>query len=37
MNAAAIDPLVYLGGIREYWNLGEKVADAYRDDRKYFK
>lgn len=23
------DPLVYLGGIREYWNLGEKTADAY--------
>lgn len=24
------DPLVYLGGIREYWSLGEKEADAYR-------
>lgn len=25
------DPLVYLGGIREYWSLGERVADAYKD------
>lgn len=25
----AFDPLIYLGGIREYWRLGEKVADAY--------
>lgn len=25
------DPLVYLGGIREYWSLGEKQADAYKD------
>lgn len=24
------DPLVYLGGMREYWSLGEKQADAYR-------
>lgn len=24
------DPLVYLGGIREYWSMGEKVADAYQ-------
>lgn len=24
------DPLVYLGGLREYWSLGSKVADAYR-------
>lgn len=29
MDARAFDPLVYLGGIRQYWNLGEKVADAY--------
>lgn len=28
-DAAAIDPLVYLGGIREYWSLGRKVGDAY--------
>lgn len=24
------DPLVYLGGLREYWSLGRKEADAYR-------
>lgn len=24
------DPLVYLGGLREYWSLGDKVADAYQ-------
>ncbi|MDT8441477.1 MAG: flavin reductase family protein [Desulfuromonadales bacterium] len=24
------DPLVYLGGLREYWSLGAKVADAYQ-------
>lgn len=23
------DPLVYLGGLREYWSLGSKTADAY--------
>jgi flavin reductase (DIM6/NTAB) family NADH-FMN oxidoreductase RutF len=26
----SFDPLVYLGGIREYWNLGDKSADAYQ-------
>jgi len=26
----AFDPLVYLGGLREYWSLGNKQADAYR-------
>lgn len=25
----AFDPLVYLGGLREYWSLGKKEADAY--------
>lgn len=29
LDPAAIDPLVYLGGVREYWSLGEKVATAY--------
>lgn len=28
-DTAVIDPLVYLGGIREYWGLGEKVGIAY--------
>ena len=31
MDANGFDPLVYLGGIRQYWSLGEKVADAYKD------
>jgi flavin reductase (DIM6/NTAB) family NADH-FMN oxidoreductase RutF len=26
---SAFDPLVYLGGLREYWSLGEKRANAY--------
>lgn len=26
----AFDPLVYLGGLREYWSLGKKQADAYK-------
>ncbi len=30
-DAAAFDPLVYLGGIREYWDLGSKRATAYKD------
>jgi flavin reductase (DIM6/NTAB) family NADH-FMN oxidoreductase RutF len=29
-DATVFDPLVYLGGLREYWTLGEKAADAYR-------
>ena len=37
MEALAFDPLVYLGGIREYWSLGEKKAQAYRDGTKFFK
>lgn len=30
-DAKAFDPLVYLGGLREYWSLGKKEADAYKD------
>ena len=30
IDSSSFDPLVYLGGIREYWNLGEKAADAYQ-------
>lgn len=26
----AFDPLVYLGGLRQYWSLGKQEADAYR-------
>lgn len=31
IDTRTFDPLVYLGGIRQYWNLGEKCADAYKD------
>lgn len=29
LDPAIIDPLVYLGGVREYWSLGSKVGTAY--------
>ena len=29
VSVAEMDPLCYITGIREYWSLGEKVADAY--------
>jgi len=29
VDVAALDPLVYIAGSREYRRLGEKVADAY--------
>ncbi len=31
MDVRQFDPLVYLGGIRQYWSLGEHRADAYKD------
>jgi flavin reductase (DIM6/NTAB) family NADH-FMN oxidoreductase RutF len=37
IDARTFDPLVYLGGIREYWNLGQKQADAYNVGKKLFK
>jgi flavin reductase (DIM6/NTAB) family NADH-FMN oxidoreductase RutF len=37
MDARVFDPLVYLGGIREYWNLGQKQADAYKDGKQLFE
>lgn len=30
-SATPFEPLVYLGGVREYWSLGTKIADAYKD------
>lgn len=36
-DARCFDPLVYLGGIREYWSLGEKVADAYQAGKQLLK
>jgi flavin reductase (DIM6/NTAB) family NADH-FMN oxidoreductase RutF len=29
VDVAELDPLVYIAGSREYWSLGEKLADAY--------
>jgi len=37
MDARLFDPLGYLGGIREYWNLGEKQGDAYKDGKSLFE
>jgi len=34
-DARVFDPLVYLGGLREYWSLGDKQADAYRAGMKF--
>ncbi|AMV72393.1 flavin reductase family protein [Desulfuromonas carbonis] len=31
-----VAPLVYLGGIREYWGLGGKIGTAYSDGRRFF-
>jgi len=36
IDPAAFAPLVYLGGVREYWGLGGKVGNAYRDGREFF-
>lgn len=33
--AAVIDPLVYLGGLRQYWSLGKMVAPAYEAGRRF--
>ena len=34
MDARRFDPLVYLGGIREYWDLGQCRAKAYNDGKR---
>lgn len=36
-DVAVIDPLVYLGGLREYWSLGQKVGDAYNIGKQLLK
>lgn len=33
LDAAILNPLVYLGGIREYWSLGERKGVAYKDGK----
>jgi flavin reductase (DIM6/NTAB) family NADH-FMN oxidoreductase RutF len=30
MDVLAVNPLIYYSGVREYWSLGEKLADAYK-------
>lgn len=35
VDIAALDPLCYLAGVREYWRLGEKVADAYSVGKRF--
>ena len=37
LDATVFDPLVYLGGIKEYWSLGSKQADAYRAGLQFSK
>jgi len=34
MDVRRFDPLVYLGGVREYWDLGNKRAQAYSDGNR---
>lgn len=35
-DAVAMDPLVYIGGAREYRRIGEKIGDAYQIGKKLF-
>jgi flavin reductase (DIM6/NTAB) family NADH-FMN oxidoreductase RutF len=37
MDVRRFDPLVYLGGVREYWDLGNKRAQAYSDGKRLIK
>lgn len=34
VNIEAINPLIYISGVREYRKIGEKVGDAYKVGRK---
>ncbi|SHI42892.1 NADH-FMN oxidoreductase RutF, flavin reductase (DIM6/NTAB) family [Malonomonas rubra DSM 5091] len=34
MDVRCFDPLVYLGGVREYWDLGNMRAAAYADGQR---
>jgi flavin reductase (DIM6/NTAB) family NADH-FMN oxidoreductase RutF len=36
IDAGVFDPLVYLGGIREYWSLGDLAGIAYRDGKRFY-
>ncbi len=37
LDVEVFDPLVYLGGVKEYWSLGSKQADAYRAGLQFAK
>ncbi len=37
IEAREFDPLVYLGGIREYWDLGQQRAKAYQVGKRLVK
>lgn len=37
MDARRFDPLVYLGGVREYWDLGNLRGSAYADGKRLAK
>lgn len=37
MDVRRFDPLVYLGGIREYWDLGNRRGQAYSDGKALAK
>ena len=37
MDVRRFDPLVYLGGVREYWDLGNFRAQAYTDGKRLVK
>ncbi len=34
MDVMGFDPLVYLGGVREYWDLGQQRGTAYSDGKR---
>ncbi len=37
LDGSAFNPLVYLGGVREYWSLGHKMGNAYQDGKKLLR
>jgi hypothetical protein len=37
VSVSKIDPLVYIPTIREYWSIGEKLADSFKVGKNYIK
>ena len=35
VSVSKVDPLVYIPTIREYWNIGQKLADSFRVGKYY--